>query len=85
VPNRAAQGVDLVVATATDQRGLAATTDDFTSSALLPTAWSTSKGGLPFISNIIDKFAPFGTPVAVADPAHDAFFIADSDSPGHRR
>jgi hypothetical protein len=29
LPNRVAQGIDLVVATATDQRGLAATTDDF--------------------------------------------------------
>src|ERR1700686_3815892 len=29
LPNRAAPGVDLVVATATDQRDLGATTDDF--------------------------------------------------------
>src|ERR1700736_3966574 len=75
--NRAAQGVDLVVATATDQRGLAATTDDFYVQRSTANCVVDFEGGLPFISNIIDEFAPFGTPVAVADSAHDAFFIAD--------
>ncbi len=75
--NRAAQGVDLVVATATDERGLAATTDDFYVQRSIANCVVDFEGGLPFISNIIDTFAPFGTPVAVADSAHDAFFIAD--------
>jgi len=75
--NRAAQGVDLVVATATDERGLAATTDDFYVQRSTANCVVDFEGGLPFISNIIDTFAPFGTPVAVADSAHDAFFIAD--------
>ena len=35
------------------------------------------EGGLPRISNIIDLFIPFGNPTVVADPARDAFFIAD--------
>ena len=77
LPNRAAQGTDLIVATATDQRGLAGTTDEFYVQRSTGDCAADLEGGLPFISNIIDTFAPNGTPIAVADPAHDAFFIAD--------
>ena len=77
LPNRAAPGIDLVVATATDQRGLAASPDAFYVQRSTANCAADLEGGLPPILNNTDKFVPVGTPIAVADPAHDAFFIAD--------
>lgn len=77
LPDGAGQGLDLVLATATDERGLGASADAFYVQRSNANCAPDLEGGLPFISNIIDLFAPNGTPVAVADPAHSAFFIAD--------
>lgn len=68
---------DLVVATATDMRGLAGSTDVFyvqrSGSGCVPNL----EGGLPNINNIVDLFVPFGTATVIADPARRAFFIVD--------
>jgi hypothetical protein len=77
LPDRAGLGLDLVVATATDERGLAGSPDEFYVQRSSGNCKADFEGGLPLISNIIDQFAPFGTPIAVADPVRDAFFIAD--------
>jgi hypothetical protein len=79
LPNGAAQHDDLVLATATDMRGISAGSNDVfyvqrSSSNCKPDL----EGELPIISNNTDKdWVPNGTPVAVADPASKAFFIAD--------
>jgi hypothetical protein len=77
LPNGAGAGLDLVLATATDQRGLGGTSDDFYVQRSTENCAADLEGGLPSISNAIDTWEPFGTPIAVADPAHDGFFIAD--------
>ena len=77
LPNGAGHGLDLVLATAIDERGLGGSTDAFYVQRSTANCHPDLEGGLPFISNVFDLFEPFGTPVAVADPAHDAFFIAD--------
>jgi len=69
--------MDLVVATAADERGLAGSPDGFYVQRSNTNCASDLEGGLPFISNAIDLFAPFGSTTAIADPARDAFFIAD--------
>jgi hypothetical protein len=77
LPNRAGAGLDLVLATATDQRGLEGTADDFYVQRSTENCAVDLEGGLPGISNESGNFSPSGTPIAVADPAHDGFFIAD--------
>jgi hypothetical protein len=77
LPERSGPGLDLVVATATDERGLAGSPDAFYVQRFSANCKADLEGGLPSISNIIDTFAPFGTSIAVADPLRDAFFIAD--------
>jgi hypothetical protein len=77
LPNRAGAGLDLVVATATDQRDLGGSSDDFYVQRSTENCAADLEGGLPSVSNAIDTFEPFGTPIVVADPAHDGFFIAD--------
>ncbi len=75
LPNRAAPGIDLVVATATEERGFGP--DGFYVQRSTEGCTADLEGGLPVITNSFDVFAPFGSATAVADPAHDAFFIAD--------
>lgn len=75
--NGAGGGLDLVLATATDERGLGGSTDAFYVQRANENCTPDLEGGLPFISNTFDLFAPFGTPLAVADPARNGFFIAD--------
>lgn len=68
---------DLVVATATDMRGLGGSTDVFyvqrSGSGCVPNL----EGGLPGINNIVGSFIPFGTATVIADPTRRAFFIVD--------
>jgi hypothetical protein len=77
--NGASQDIDLVLATATDMRAIAGVADDAfyvqrSSSNCAPDL----EGELPILSNSFDPaFLPNGTPIAVADPARNAFFIAD--------
>ncbi len=75
--NAAGAGLDLVLATATDERGLGGSTDAFYVQRSSANCAPDLEGGLPFISTAFDLFAPFGTPVAVADPVRNVFFIAD--------
>jgi len=75
LPSRAAPGIDLVLATATEQRGIGP--DGFYVQRSTTACKPDLEGGLPLISNVFDTFAPFGTAMAAADPVHDAFFIAD--------
>jgi hypothetical protein len=77
LPNRAGAGLDLVVATATDQRGLSGSPDAFYVQRSTENCAADLEGGLPSISNAMGLFMPLGTPIVVADPAHDGFFIAD--------
>jgi len=77
LPSAGQSGDDLVVATATDMRSIAGSSDEFYVQRSNANCSAELEGGLPFISNIIDQFAPFGTPTAIADPARNAFFIAD--------
>lgn len=77
LPNRAGAGLDLVVATATDQRGLSGSADAFYVQRSTENCAADLEGGLPSISNAMGLFLPIGTPIVVADPAHDGFFIAD--------
>lgn len=79
IPNRGGNGADLVVGTALDERFLnpAIQYDGFYSPSYYVQRDNTTcaadfEGGLPIVAD----FVPSGTPVAVADPAHDAFFIA---------
>ena len=84
LPNRAGANVDLVVATGKDARGMDGNPN---ATIISPDAFYVQRsnahcaadfeGGLPAIINIIDLFIPFGNPTVVADPARDAFFIAD--------
>ena len=77
LPNAGESGNDLIVATATDMRSIAGSSDEFYVQRSNANCSADLEGSLPFISNIIDQFAPFGTPMAIADPARDAFFIVD--------
>jgi hypothetical protein len=77
LPNRAAAGIDLIVATATDERLLATFPDAFYVQRTTANCAPDLEGGLPPITTVLDKFVSVGTPIAAADPAHDAFFIAD--------
>ncbi len=77
LPGRAGPGLDLVVATAEDERGLGGSNDDFYVQRSNANCMPDLEGGEPEISNAFDLFAPFGTPTVIADPARDAFFIVD--------
>lgn len=84
LPNRAGANVDLVVATGNDARGLSTnpnatiiSADAFYVQRSNASCAADFEGGLPSIANMIDLFIPFGHPTVVADPARDAFFIAD--------
>jgi len=77
LPNRAGAGLDLVVATATDQRGLSNSPEAFYVQRSTENCVADLEGGFPGISNAMGLFLPLGTPIVVADPAHDGFFIAD--------
>jgi hypothetical protein len=77
LPNRVGPGIDLVVATATDMRGIAGSLDAFYVQRSTANCTAELEGGLPFITNIFGTFAPFGTPIVVADQPRDAFFIVD--------
>jgi hypothetical protein len=79
LPNGAGQGNDLVVATATDMRGISAGSNDvFYVQRSTSNCKADLEGELPSISNSFDQeWVPNGTPIATADPARGAFFIAD--------
>jgi hypothetical protein len=77
LPDRAGAGLDLVLATATDQRGLSDSPEAFYVQRSTENCAADLEGGLPGISASGNMFAPVGTPIAVADPAHDGFFIVD--------
>lgn len=77
LPSAGQSGSDLIVATATDMRSIAGSSDEFYVQRSTANCSADLEGGLPFISNIVDEFAPFGTPTAIADPARNAFFIVD--------
>jgi hypothetical protein len=77
LPNRAGAGLDLVLATATDQRGLSDSPEALYVQRSTENCAADLEGGLPSINASGNVFAPVGTPIAVADPAHDGFFIAD--------
>ena len=77
--SRASHGADLVLATATDMRAITGVSfDAFYVQRSSPNCKPDLEGELPIISNSFDsEFVPNGTPIALADPARDAFFIAD--------
>lgn len=75
--NGVSAGIDLVVATAADMRGIAGSTDAFYVQRSNASCKADLEGGLPFITNIFGTFGAFGTPIVVADPPRSAFFIAD--------
>lgn len=76
--DRAGQDIDLVLATATDVRGISAGSSDvFYVQRSTSNCQPDLEGEVPEIQNATDLFVPNGTPIAAADPAHDAFFIAD--------
>lgn len=75
--NGVSPGIDLVVATAMDMRGIAGSRDAFFVQRSNANCNVDLEGGLPFITNIVGTFGPFGTPTVVADPPRSAFFIAD--------
>src|SRR5580704_13530774 len=77
LPNGAGAGLDLVLATATDQRGLSGSPEAFYVQRSTENCAADLEGGFPGISNAMGLFLPLGTPIVVADPAHDGFFIAD--------
>jgi hypothetical protein len=77
LPNRAGAGLDLVVATATDQRGLSDSPEALYVQRSTENCAADLEGGFPGISNAMGLFLPLGTPIVVADAAHDGFFIAD--------
>ena len=77
LPGRAGPNLDLVVAKATDERGLAGSPDGFYVQRSNANCAPDLEGGLPDISNASDLFVPDGTPTVIADPARDAFFIVD--------
>jgi hypothetical protein len=77
LPGRAGPDLDLVVATATDERGLAGSPDGFYVQRSNANCAPDLEGGLPDISNASDLFVPDGTPTVIADPAREAFFIVD--------
>ena len=77
LPGRAGANLDLVVATATDERGLAGSPDGFYVQRSNANCMADLEGGLPGIDNATDLFLPNGTPTVTADPARDAFFIVD--------
>jgi hypothetical protein len=75
--DRAGPNQDLVVATGTDMRGLAGSTDAFYVQRSNANCSPDFEGGLPFIINELGTFQPFGTPTVIADFMRDAFFIVD--------
>jgi hypothetical protein len=85
MPNRAGQHtIDLVVATGIDDRGffdnpqaVLLSADAYFVHRSGDNCTSDFEGGMPVIQNSEDIFIPFGTPTAVSDRVHDAFFIAD--------
>jgi hypothetical protein len=77
LPGRAGPNLDLVVATAADERGLGGSDDGFYVQRSNANCAPDLEGGLPVINTAIDSFVPFGTPTVIADPARDAFFIVD--------
>lgn len=77
LPGAGSGGGDLVVGTATDMRGIAATNDEFYVERSSTNCAADFEGGLPQIENILGVFAGNGTPIAVADPARSAFFVVD--------
>jgi len=77
LPGRAGPNIDLVVATAEDERGLAGSNDAFYVQRSNANCAPDLEGGEPTIGAPDDVFAPFGTPTVIADPARDAFFIVD--------
>ena len=78
LPNGAGQNIDLVLATATDMRSISAGSNDvFYVQRSSSNCQADLEGELPEISNATDLFVPFGQPIAVTDPARDAFFIVD--------
>lgn len=88
----APQGNDLVVATASDARGLSTnpnatliTSDAFYVQRSNANCAADFEGGEPIISNSVDNFSADGSgpPNVVADPKHDAFYIADLMSGAH--
>ncbi len=85
LPSRGGNGVDLVVGTALDNRALPPDgflgfpADAFYVQADNSICAADFEGELPPIFAGINglRFDVAGTPVVVADPAHDAFFVAD--------
>jgi hypothetical protein len=77
LPDRVGPNVDLVVATAADERNLGGTTDAFYVQRSNTNCTPDFEGGLPPVSFNGQSFSGFGTPMVVADPARDAFFIVD--------
>lgn len=75
--NGAGTGLDLVLATATDVRGLGGSNDAFYVQRSTANCTPDLEGGLPPIANGNSTFVPNGTPVAAADPVRNGFFIAD--------
>ena len=74
---RAAPGIDLVVATASDTRSLAGSPDAFYVDRSNAACRPDFEGGPPTISNVFDTFVPAGSSTVIADPPRDAFFIVD--------
>jgi hypothetical protein len=79
LPDGAGHDIDLVVGTATDMRAIAGVSfDAFYVQRSTQDCQADLEGELPIIANESDpEFVPNGTPIAVADPARNAFFIAD--------
>lgn len=86
LPGRTSQGNDLVVATASDARGLITNTaptltseDAFYVQRSNANCVADFEGGEPGIASPFDTFSPDGTgpPTVIADPKRDVFFIAD--------
>lgn len=77
LPGRAGPNIDLVVATAEDERGLGGSNDAFYVQRSNANCAPDLEGGEPPIGGADDIFVPFGTPTVIADPARDAFFIVD--------
>ena len=84
LPSRGGNGADLVVGTAMDERALpplgflsGVPADAFYVQRDSSSCRPDSEGELPQIATSFDLFDISGSPQVVADPAHDAFFVAD--------
>jgi hypothetical protein len=77
--NAGSNGGDLVFGTALDARGaVGQDADAFYVQRSNSNCAADVEGVLPeIISNTGDIYVPFGNPIAVADPAHGAIFVAD--------